>query len=55
MTDKDDTDVRTLRCPFCGYTSKSGGIHKEYCGPHKLDGDGYWPAVQMHEIKETGQ
>ena len=55
MTDKDYPDVRTMRCPFCGYTCETRSIGVSYCGPHKL-GDGpdwpsYWPAVQMHEIK----
>jgi hypothetical protein len=47
-----DVNKRTPRvmvCPFCGHESESYGIGSVHCGPHKLTGGYYHPAVRMIE------
>lgn len=43
-------DVRTMVCPYCGYTCQTRSIGAVYCGPHYASqGPNTYPAVRMLE------
>lgn len=40
---------RQMVCPFCRHEAKTSCIGSVHCGPHKLQGGKYEPAVRMIE------
>lgn len=47
----EDKKMRTLKCPYCGYTVTTEAVGNVYCGPHVSSaGNNTYPKVLMQDV-----